>query len=228
MAHVHNSSDARTDMQNSVQSQTPLATISQVSCVLAYTEDPLLAVWLQETVEEMLPEVAFVLHNPVADDGSISKKVAEPVMLAFIDVRRHQQVAMVTIAQIREQFKTPVIAFARPADAAIVVRAFDAGAAAYLDVHSRDATLRETMERVLAAARGSSHSADGLAGFVLTDRERAILTGMARGLTNAEIAAELLVSADTIKTQVKKLFTRLGVHTRAGAVAEGIRRQLVA
>ncbi|MEY5145329.1 MAG: hypothetical protein RL745_698 [Actinomycetota bacterium] len=200
----------------------------RVSSVIAYTEDPLLAVWLQETVEEMLPEVAFVLHNPVAEDGTVAQQITDHVVLAFIDVRRHQHPAIVTVSQMREQFNAPVIVFARPADAAIVVRAFDAGAAAYLDVHSRDATLRETMERVLASARGGAASADGLVGFGLSDRERAILTGMARGLTNAEIAAELFVSADTIKTQVKKLFTRLGVHTRAGAVAEGIRRQLVA
>ncbi|MEI7655598.1 MAG: LuxR C-terminal-related transcriptional regulator [Actinomycetes bacterium] len=195
-----------------------------MSTVLCYTEDPLLAVWLQETVEDSLPGAGYLLHDPISADNDRPKP---PVMLAFVDLRQHQQAALAVVSQIREKHDAPVIVFARPAAAAAVVRAFDSGAIAYLDVHARDATLRHTLEKVLASSAGQA-SGEGFEAIGLNNRERAILEGMARGLTNAEIAAELFVSQDTIKTQVKKLFSRLGVHTRAGAVAEGIRRSLVA
>ncbi|WP_231263340.1 response regulator transcription factor [Nocardioides alpinus] len=48
----------------------------------------------------------------------------------------------------------------------------------------------------------------------LTDRERDVAEGVARGLSNAEIAAELFMGVPTVKTHVGRLFTKLGVENR--------------
>jgi LuxR family maltose regulon positive regulatory protein len=53
----------------------------------------------------------------------------------------------------------------------------------------------------------------------LSDRERAVLRALSGPLTLREIAAELHVSHNTVKTQVRSVFRKLGAHDRAGAVA---------
>lgn len=62
----------------------------------------------------------------------------------------------------------------------------------------------------------------------LTLREREVLVLIARGLTNHEIASSLAVSYETIKTHVKRIFTKIGVHDRAQAVVAAYEARLVA
>ncbi|MCD6015569.1 MAG: two component transcriptional regulator, LuxR family [Solirubrobacterales bacterium] len=53
---------------------------------------------------------------------------------------------------------------------------------------------------------------------LLTDREHAVLRLMARGATNAEIAARLTVAEATVKTHVGSIFGKLQVRDRAAAI----------
>jgi DNA-binding NarL/FixJ family response regulator len=53
----------------------------------------------------------------------------------------------------------------------------------------------------------------------LTPREAEVLAEMARGRSNPEIARQFYVSVATVKTHVNSLFAKLGVQTRAQAIA---------
>ena len=53
---------------------------------------------------------------------------------------------------------------------------------------------------------------------LLTEREHDVMRWMARGASNAEIAAELYVAEATVKTHVGSIFQKLGVRDRAAAI----------
>ena len=73
------------------------------------------------------------------------------------------------------------------------------------------------------------HSAheDRIGGTVLTNREREILALLADGLGNKQIAARLGISPNTVKTHLELLFDKLGVSSRAEAVATGVKQGLL-
>ncbi len=64
-------------------------------------------------------------------------------------------------------------------------------------------------------------------GAALSNREREILALLADGLVNKQIAARLGISTNTVKTHLELLFDKLGVATRAEAVATGVKRGLL-
>ena len=88
-------------------------------------------------------------------------------------------------------------------------------------VAAGDALLAPSITRRMIADLVSRHaaprrSADELAR--LTPRETEVLELLARGMSNAEIAAGLFVSEETVKTHVGKVFSKLGLRDRAQAV----------
>ena len=97
--------------------------------------------------------------------------------------------------------------------------AADLVAAIHVVAHG-DALLAPSVTRRLIDqfARRPAANADARALGELTAREREVLVLVARGHSNAEIADELVLSEGTVKTHVKRIFMKLGLHDRAQAV----------
>ncbi|MFE5909644.1 response regulator [Streptomyces wedmorensis] len=116
-----------------------------------------------------------------------------------------------------------------------ITRAIEAGATGYLLKAERP---EELFAAIHSAAQGrtalsppvASRVMDvmrGAAGPSLTDRERDILGQLGRGLGNREIARALFISEATVKTHLGRIYAKLGVDTRAGAVAVAKERRLL-
>jgi DNA-binding NarL/FixJ family response regulator len=62
----------------------------------------------------------------------------------------------------------------------------------------------------------------------LTPREKDVLTLIAKGHNNAEIADELYISGLTVKTHVGRIFTKLGLRDRAAAIVFAYEHRIIA
>lgn len=84
---------------------------------------------------------------------------------------------------------------------------------------------RRLVETFVNSRSRKAHSEASLS--VLTDREREILAYVARGLTNDEIATDLVISPATVKTHVARVMSKLGAHDRAQLVVLAYENGLV-
>jgi LuxR family transcriptional regulator, maltose regulon positive regulatory protein len=82
-------------------------------------------------------------------------------------------------------------------------------------------------QRLRSRAPAPRRTANSGTPFAPSSREREILRYLATGLSNREIAAELYISLNTMKTHVRSLYRRLGVSSRSQAVAAGRARGLL-
>lgn len=91
-------------------------------------------------------------------------------------------------------------------------------------VHRGDAALspritRTLLDHVSARLPGPGPEPDGAEVLEsLTEREHDVFLAIARGLSNAEIGAELFVSESTVKTHVSRVLAKLGARDRIHAV----------
>jgi len=107
----------------------------------------------------------------------------------------------------------------RPEQLADAVRAVTSG-----DTLLAPALTRRLVERFVASGRPGCAPATL---DVLTERERDVLRLIAAGMTNAEIAARLVVSEATVKTHVNRLLAKLSLRDRTQAVVVAYETGLV-
>ncbi len=139
---------------------------------------------------------------------------------------------------IRQRFPSvQVIALTSFKEKELVQNALQAGAIGYL---LKDVSADELAQAIRAAHAGRAtlspvalqamvHAATQppAPGTDLTERERAVLALMVKGLNNTEIAEKLVVSPSTIKSHVSHILRKLEVASRTEAVAVAVRHHLV-
>jgi DNA-binding NarL/FixJ family response regulator len=137
----------------------------------------------------------------------------------------------------REMPDIEVIALTSVLEDASVVGAIKAGAIGYL---LKDTQSDELRRAIKAAAEGQVQLSPQAAARLLrevrtpespetlTDRETEVLTLLARGMSNKEIARELVIGEKTVKTHVSNVLAKLGVQSRTQAALYAVRIGLVA
>ncbi|RST12176.1 response regulator transcription factor [Streptomyces sp. WAC05374] len=108
-----------------------------------------------------------------------------------------------------------------------VTRAIGAGATGYLLKAERPEELFAAIHAAAEGRRALSRVVPRDRAPALTHRELDILGQLARGLSNREIARALFISEATVKTHLGRVYAKLGVDTRAGAVAKAKEQRLL-
>jgi len=116
-----------------------------------------------------------------------------------------------------------------------IVRAIEAGAIGYL---LKDVPREELYKAIYASAHGESVLSPPVAARLLgrmrapsdeslSTRELEVLSLVAKGLSNKEIARELRISEATVKTHLLHTFGKLGVDDRTAAVTAALERGIL-
>ncbi|CCH80195.1 Uncharacterized transcriptional regulatory protein yxjL [Nostocoides japonicum T1-X7] len=172
-----------------------------------------------------------------ASNGAEAVRLAalvEPAVV-LMDIRMPELDGLAATEQILRRPDPPTVVVLTTFDQnEYVYRALRAGAAGFLlkDAPSSrliaavraattgDSLIEPTITRRLVERFSEPSTPPGVPDrlVALTDRELDVLRLMARGLSNAEIAAELVVAETTVKTHVARVLTKLDVRDRVQAV----------
>ena len=121
-----------------------------------------------------------------------------------------------------------------------ILKGIEAGAKAYL---LKDSPREKLFQAIKAVSRGESLIEPAIAGRVidrltqlsqqvkapdaLSEREIEVLSLIAEGTSNKEIARDLCISQSTVKTHIQSIFQKLDVNDRTEAVTKAIRKGLI-
>jgi two-component system, NarL family, response regulator LiaR len=165
----------------------------------------------------------------------LSRQLCPDVVL--MDLLMPAMDGIAAISAIRNDMpETEVVALTSVLESAAVVGAVKAGAIGYL---LKDIQAPELRRAIKAAAAGQVQLSAQASTYLLrelrapektealTEREMAVLHLLVQGQSNKEMARDLQIAEDTIKTHVKHILAKLGVQSRTQAVLCAIRLGLV-
>jgi DNA-binding NarL/FixJ family response regulator len=182
----------------------------------------------------------LILVGEAADGAEAVRLVAELLPdVVLMDLRMPGTDGIAAIRQIKARHpQVEVVILTTYDDDANIVRGLRAGARGYL---LKDTGRKALFEAIRAAARGESLLPSAVVEKVvahlaepqpaqaeeLSARECQVLAMLAQGATNKAIATRLHISERTVKAHVTSMFNKLGVNSRAEAVAAALRNGLL-
>ena len=153
-----------------------------------------------------------------AGDGAKALELVRSTQpdVVLMDIRMPNMDGVTAIRRLREEAPSlPVIALTTYDDTETLMRALQAGAAGFLMKDVDSATLMAAIEAVRQGLRLAP--AEPVKAWPLSQRERQILSEVARGASNKEIAERLFLAEGTVKNHVTNILSKLGVRDRTQA-----------
>jgi DNA-binding NarL/FixJ family response regulator len=156
--------------------------------------------------------------------------------VVLMDLQMPELDGVAATKQIRDRYpETNVLVLTTFDTDADITRAISAGATGYL---LKDAPRQDLFQAIRAAARGESVLTPAVASRLmskmrgpavqsLSEREIEVLTQVADGNSNKDIAGKLYISEATVKTHLVHIFGKLGVDDRTAAVTVALEQGII-
>ncbi len=179
------------------------------------------------------PDIA-VVAEAASGEEALQRLEQDAVAVVVMDLAMGAGMdGIEAIRRIRERNKgQAILVFTTYDSDADIVRAVDAGAMGYL---LKDAAPDEIFAAIRGAVQGKSVMSAPVASRlfqqlrspdeILTPREAELLSLLTQGFSNRELGQRLFISEATVKTHLAHIYAKLGVETRAAAIATAIRRE---
>jgi DNA-binding NarL/FixJ family response regulator len=206
---------------------------SPITCIVADDHPAVL-----EAVAEFLNQAGVnVLVRARDGEEALERIEQRHPQVALVDVRMPRLGGIeLTRRAKRSAPETAVLLYTGYGDRALLTEALDAGVRGFV---LKEAPMDDLLRAVRSVAAGSTYVDPVLAGTLaassvgsqmpqLTQRERDVLRLLADGLANEEIGKRLYISAETVRTHVRKAMGKLDADTRTAAVARALRERLIA
>ena len=171
-----------------------------------------------------------------APDGETAVALAERRRpdVVIMDLRMPQMDGIEATEEIVARVPdTRVLVFTAYSERALLQRGLESGAHGYVLKETPHDTLLKAIEKVAggetfvdpALIPSLATGKDGQ--DILTQREREILQLLADGMSNAEVATQLFISQETVKSHVRHILAKLEAETRTQAVAIALREAMI-
>lgn len=204
---------------------------------LVVDDDPQARAWLHAALAQAFP-AARIVDAASVREGRVAIRNAPPdLALIDLDLPDGSGVALIELLA-KPPHRTTSVVTTVFADDQHLFPALRAGAAGYLLKDDSIDRLAEVLGQIVLGkpalsapiARrllGYFHEPDASAAAALTQREREVLTLLAKGLTINEVGAALAITPNTAASYTKALYRKLDVTNRAEATLEATRRGLI-
>lgn len=189
-----------------------------------------------EAMLEMTEGVSLVGVVP-SGEAAVERALQESIDVILMDVNLGPGISGIEATRtLKEKAPdTKVLVLTMFTDPATVTEAVKAGADGYL---SKGASREVVVAAIKDVAEGRQvldpNVTEGIFGrlsgrneAILTNRELTVLQELSNGHSTREVAQQMFVSEETVKTHLKQIFKKLQVRDRTEAVAEAFRRGLV-
>jgi DNA-binding NarL/FixJ family response regulator len=171
-----------------------------------------------------------------APDGETAVALAERRRpdVVIMDLRMPQMDGIEATEEIVSRVPdTSVLVFTAYSERALLQRGLESGARGYVLKEAAHETLLKAIEKVAggetfvdpALIPSLATGRDGQE--ILTQREREILQLLADGMSNADVAQQLFISQETVKSHVRHILAKLEAETRTQAVAIALREAMI-